>query len=169
MVCFHIGVSFFGGGSDVTEVEFEVVAEVLDFDDSVVVKIDLGIVLAAAGKPGNLLHSDFFSRLRTEGAGKNLLLGLCSFFVVFGCGCDELAEIARELENTCGSIPRSTVACLPVVLVGVGKGRPRFREDEVDEGATDACVRKGLLDPGDELSADWLAKGRIVVLAPVNG
>lgn len=57
MVCFHIGVNFFGGGTDVSDVEFEVVAEVVDIDDDVVVEAeDLGIVLAAAGKPENLFQ-----------------------------------------------------------------------------------------------------------------
>lgn len=52
MVCFHIGVNFFGGGTDVSDVEFEVVAEVVDIDDDVVVvEVD---VLTAAGKPENL-------------------------------------------------------------------------------------------------------------------
>ena len=58
MVCFHIGVNFFGGGTDVSDVELEVVvAEVLDIDDDVVVEMeDLGIVLAVAGKPENLFQ-----------------------------------------------------------------------------------------------------------------
>ena len=65
MVCFHIGVNFFGGGgtTDVSDVEFEVVAEVvvvvvvlLDIDDDVVVEVvDLGIMLTVAGKPEGLL------------------------------------------------------------------------------------------------------------------
>jgi hypothetical protein len=216
MVCFHIGVNFFGGGTDVSEVEFEMVAEVVDIDDDVVVEVeDLGIVLVAAGIPENFFQgkleagafslvglldsedgwdwnlggvvllfgvagedaefwmaklevlesptdSDFFTGLWDEGAGKGLLLGLG----VRGCGCDEMdgwvekAEFERELENPCGSLPRSTIACLPVVPVGVGKGRPRFGESESDEGATVACIAsvgKGLLDLGDGLSADWLA------------
>jgi hypothetical protein len=52
-----------------------------------------------------------------------------------------MAEFARELENPCGSIPRS---------------RPRFGEGRSDEGAV-ACIAslgKGLLDPGDGMSAD---------------
>jgi hypothetical protein len=56
MVCFHIGVNFFGGGTDVSDVVFEVVAEVVDIDDDVVVEVDLGIVLTAAGKPENLFQ-----------------------------------------------------------------------------------------------------------------
>ena len=59
-----------------------------------------------------------------------------------------------------------------VVPVGMGKGRPRFGEDEFDEGATDGCIAsvgKGLLDRGNGLSVNWLAKGRIDVLAPVDG
>ena len=59
MVCFHIGVDFFGGGSDATDVEVVLGA---DIDDDVVVKIDFGIVLAT-GKPENLFHSDFFTGL----------------------------------------------------------------------------------------------------------
>ena len=54
----------------------------------------------------------------------------------------------------------------------MGKGRPRFGEDEFDEGATDGCIAsvgKGLLDRGNGLSVNWLAKGRIDVLAPVDG
>ena len=58
--------------------------------------------------------------------------------------------------------------------VGVGKGRLRFGEGESDEGTrtTVACIAsfgKGLLDPEDGFSADWLAKGKIVALAPVDG
>jgi len=57
MVCFHIGVNFFGGGTDVSEVEFEMVAEVVDIDDDVVVEVeDLGIVLVAAGIPENFFQ-----------------------------------------------------------------------------------------------------------------
>jgi hypothetical protein len=57
MVCFHTGVNFFGGGTDVSDVEFEVVADVVDIDDDAVVEVDdLGIVLAAAGKPENLFQ-----------------------------------------------------------------------------------------------------------------
>ena len=56
MVCFHIGVNFFGGGTDVSDVEFEVVAEVVDIDDDAVVEVDLEIVLTAAGKPENLFQ-----------------------------------------------------------------------------------------------------------------
>jgi hypothetical protein len=238
MVCFHIGVNFFGGGTDVSDVEFGVVTDVVDIDDDVVVEVeDLGSVLAAAGKPENFFQgkleagafslvglldsedgwdwnfggvvlplgivdtdeavdaefrmaklevlesptdSDFFTGLWDEGAGKGLLLGLGVRFVVTGCGCDvidgwvEKAEFASELEleNPCGSLPRSTEACLPVAPVGVGKGRPRFGESESDEGATATCIAsrgKDLLDPGDGLSADWLAKGKIGALAPVDG
>ena len=116
-----------------------------------------------------------------EGAGKGLLLGLVVRFVVIGCGCcccDEMddwvgkAEFARELEYSCGSLPRSTIDCLPVVPVGVGKGRPRFGEGGSDEGATAVCMAslgKGPLDPGDGLSVNWLAKGKIVALAPADG
>lgn len=54
MVCFHIGVNFFGGGTDVFDVEFEVVADVVDTDVDVMVEVEvLGSVLAAAGKPEN--------------------------------------------------------------------------------------------------------------------
>ena len=59
-----------------------------------------------------------------------------------------------------------------MVPVGVGKGRPRFGEVESGEGAAVACmasVGKDLLDPGDRLSADWPAKGKIGALAPVEG
>ena len=35
------------------------VAEVGDIDDDVVVEMDLGIIVTAAGKPENLFHSDF--------------------------------------------------------------------------------------------------------------
>lgn len=59
-----------------------------------------------------------------------------------------------------------------MVPLGVGKGRPRFGESESDEGATVACIAsvgKGLLDPGDGLSTDWLEKGKIGALAPVDG
>ena len=79
-----------------------------------------------------------------------------------------MAEIARELENKCGSIPKSTLACSSVVPVCVGKGRLCFGECEFDEGASVACIAsvgRALLDPGDGLSADWLVKGRI---APVD-
>ena len=56
MVCFHIGVNY-DGGTDVSDVELAVVAEVKDIDDDVVVEVeDLGIVLAAAGKPENLFQ-----------------------------------------------------------------------------------------------------------------
>ena len=54
----------------------------------------------------------------------------------------------------------------------MGKGRPRFGESESDDGATAVCIAsvgKGLPDPVDGLSADWLAKGKIVALAPVDG
>ena len=61
MVCFHIGVNFFGGGTDVSDVEFEVVAEVVDIDDDVVVEVDLETVLTAAGKPANLFQAGAFS------------------------------------------------------------------------------------------------------------
>ena len=37
MVCFHIG-DFFNGGTDVSDVESRVVAEVVDIDDDVAVK-----------------------------------------------------------------------------------------------------------------------------------
>ena len=62
MVCFHIGVNFFGGGTDVSDVELEVV----DVDDDVVVEMeDFGIILASADKPENLfqgkLEVDAFS------------------------------------------------------------------------------------------------------------
>jgi hypothetical protein len=53
MVSFHIGVNFFGGGTDV---EFEVVADVVDVDDDVVVEVGLGIALTA-GKPEDLFQS----------------------------------------------------------------------------------------------------------------
>ena len=59
MVFFHIGVNFFGGGTDdVSTVEFEVVAaELEDIDDDVVVEVDLGIALTAAtGKPEDLFQ-----------------------------------------------------------------------------------------------------------------
>lgn len=49
--------------------------------------------------------------------------------------------------------------------VGVGKGRPRFGESESDEGVTVVCMAS----PGDGLSADWLAKGKIGALAPADG
>lgn len=49
MVRLHIGVNFFGGGADVSVVEFAVIAEE-DADDDEVVEVDLGIILAAAGK-----------------------------------------------------------------------------------------------------------------------
>ena len=54
----------------------------------------------------------------------------------------------------------------------MGKGRPRFGESEFDDGPTVVCmasVGKGLLDPGDGMSADWLAKGKIGALAPADG
>ena len=57
MVCFHIGVNFFGGGTDVSDVEFEMVEDVVDIDDDVVVEVDLGVVLTVAGKPENLFQS----------------------------------------------------------------------------------------------------------------
>ena len=66
MVCFHIGVNFFGGGTDVSDVEFEVLTEVVDVDDDVVVELDLGIVLTAAGEPENFqgkLEAGAFSLL----------------------------------------------------------------------------------------------------------
>ena len=62
MVFFHIGVNFFGGGTDdVSKVEFEVVAaELEDADDDVVVEVDLGIALTAAtGKPEDLFQGTF--------------------------------------------------------------------------------------------------------------
>jgi hypothetical protein len=57
---------------------------------------------------------------------------------------------------------------LSVVPIGMGKGRPRFGEDEYDEGATIASDGKGLLDSKDGLSAGLLAKGKIVALATVD-
>ena len=71
------------------------------------------------------------------------------------------AEIAREFENICESLPRSIVACLSVVPVGMGKGRPRFEEDEFDEGTA--------VDSGDGKAAGGLLKGKIVALATVSG
>ena len=56
MVCFHIGVNFFGGGTDVSVVEFEVVAKLVDIDDDVVVEVDLGIAPTAVGKPEDLFQ-----------------------------------------------------------------------------------------------------------------
>ena len=43
---------------------------------------------------------------------------------------------------------------MPVVPVGVGKGRPRFGEGGSDEGATVACIASVGKGPGDGLSAD---------------
>ena len=67
MVFFHIGVNFFGGGTDdVSKVEFEVVAaELENADDDVVVEVDLGIALTAAtGKP----EEDLFQGTLEAGA-----------------------------------------------------------------------------------------------------
>ena len=72
---------------------------------------------------------DFFTG--DDGSGKGLLLGLVVRFVEIGCDCD--------------------------VPVGVGKGRPRFGEGGSGGRATVAGIAslgKGLLDPGDGLSAD---------------
>ena len=81
----------------------------MDIDDDMVVEVDLGIVLTAGGKPGNLFQgklevgafsfvglldsTDFFTK--DESAGKGLLLGLVVCFVVIGCGCswDEMDEV----------------------------------------------------------------------------
>ena len=46
-----MGVNFFGGGTDVSDVDFGVVAEVVDVDDDVAVEVDLGVALRAAGGP----------------------------------------------------------------------------------------------------------------------
>ena len=75
MVFFHIGVNFFGGGTDLSDVE--VVTEVVDVDDDVVVEVDLGIVLTAAGKPENLFQGKL-------GAGAFSFVGLFDF----EDGCD---------------------------------------------------------------------------------
>jgi hypothetical protein len=56
MVRFHIGVNFFGGGADVSVVEFVVVTEVADVDDDEVVEVDLEMVLTAAGNPEDLFQ-----------------------------------------------------------------------------------------------------------------
>ena len=55
-----------------------------------------------------------------------------------------------------------------MVPEGVGKGRPRFGEGGSDGRAPVACIAslgKGLVDPGDGLSADLLVKDKIVALA----
>ena len=92
-----------------------------------------------------------------------------------GCGCGgtelvEKVELAREFEEFCASLPRSTVARLSVPPVGVGKGRPRVGEGGFEVGCV-ACVGKGLLGPEDGLSADWLTKGKtgVFALAPGDG
>lgn len=56
MVRFHIGVNFFGGDADVSVVEFAGIAE--DTDDDEVVEVDLGIMLAAAGKPEGVFQGE---------------------------------------------------------------------------------------------------------------
>lgn len=89
----------------------------------------------------------------------------------------EKAELGRELEELgtpCGGFPRSTIDCLLVPPVGVGKGRPRVGEGGFDEGATSVCivcVGNGLIDPEGGLSADGLVKGKtgVFALAPGDG